>query len=183
MRKLLFISLASVLVLAILGCGGGEYKCEECGEVFDSEEALNEHIGEAHGETEVAEPTDESTEEPTEEAVDVAMMKDDFKEVFDDVNEYMETHNQSNTGAGELSAAYGDFATAFGEMKEEYETVGPAEKDKIEYDKILALMGKAETSMSKYSEGIAKGVPEGIQLSLEGATLWDEVKNEFGGAT
>jgi hypothetical protein len=94
----------------------------------------------------------------------------------------METHNQSNTGADELSAAYNGFAVVFGEMKEEYEAVEAAEKDKAEYDKMFALMGKAETSMSKYSDGIAKGIPEGIQLSLEGATLWDEVKNEFAGA-
>ena len=108
--------------------------------------------------------------------------KEDFKEVFDEVNGYMETHNQSNTDADELSAAYSDFAAAFAEMKEVYETAEPAEEDEAEYDKMFALMEKAETSMSKYSDGIAKGVPEGIQLSLEGATLWDEVRNEFGGA-
>jgi|GEM_PF-2024185 len=182
MRNLFIIPLTFALVLAMFACGGGEYKCEECGEVFDSEEALNEHIKEAHGETEVAEPTEEATEEPTGETADIAAMKEDFKEVFDDVNGYMETHNQGNTGADELSAAYGDFAATFAEMKEEYEAAEPAEKDKAEYDKMLALMGKAETSMSKYSDGIAKGVPDGIQLSLEGATLWDDIKNEFAGA-
>jgi len=178
MRKLLFMSLTFVLALAMFACGGKDYECDECGEVFDSEEALNEHIDEVHGETEVAEPT----EEPSEKGADVTAMKEDFKETFDDVNEYMETHNQSNTGADELAATYGDFAAAFAEMKEEYEAVGPTGKDKAEYDKMLALMGKAEKSMSKYSEGIAKGVPEGIQISLEGATLWDEVRKEFGGA-
>jgi hypothetical protein len=182
MRKIFIITLVFVLAVLMFACGGEEYKCEECGEVFDSEEALNEHIAEAHGEAEVTEPAEETAVEPAEGAADVVAMKGDFKTVFDDVNEYMETHNQSNTGADELSAAYGDFAAAFTEMKEKYGTVEPAGPDKTEYEKMLGLMDKAATSMSKYSEGIAKGIPDGIALSLEGATLWDEVKNEFGGA-
>jgi oligoendopeptidase F len=181
MRKAFFTLFTLVLVLSMFACGGEKYKCDECGEVFDSEEALNEHVKEAHGEAEVTEPAEGTTEKPAEGAADVVAMKEDFKAVFDDVNEYMETHNQSNTSAGELSAAYADFATAFADMKEKYEGAAPADADKAEYDKTLELMGKAETSMSKYSDGIEKGVPDGIALSLEGATLWDEVKNEFGG--
>lgn len=182
MREIFILTLAFVLPVLMLACGGGEeYECEECGEVFDSEETLNEHIAETHGEAEVTEPTEETTKEPVETA-DPSTMKEDFKAVFDDVNKYMETHNQSNTGADELSAAYGGFAAAFAELKEKYGGVEPADPDKTEYEKMLGLMDKAAASMSKYSEGIAKGVPDGIQLSLEGATLWDEVKNEFGGA-
>jgi hypothetical protein len=181
MRKPFFTLLILVLVLSLFACGGEKYKCDKCGKVFDSEEALNEHVKEAHGEAEVTEPAEGTTEEPTEGAADVVAMKEDFKAVFGDVNKYMETHNQSNTSAGELSTAYADFATAFAGMKAKYDAVTPAEADKAEYDKMVGLMGKAETSMSKYSDGIKKGVPDGIALSLEGATLWDEVKNEFGG--
>lgn len=180
MRKVYLTLIMFVLILSMFACGGEKYTCDECGKVFDSEEALNEHVKEAHGETEVTEPAEGTTDEPAEGAADVVAMKEDFKTVFDDVNKYMETHNQSNTSAGELSTAYADFATAFAEMKEKYEATAPAETDKAEYGKTLGLMGKAETSMSKYSDGIKKGVPDGIALSLEGATLWDEVKNEFG---
>ncbi len=184
MRKAFFIILAFGLVIAMFACGGAkEYKCPECGEVFESKEALDEHVAEAHTAEETVEPTDEAgEEEPAEETADVAAMKEEFKAVFNDVNNYMETHNQGNTGPDGLSAAYGDFAAAFAEMNEKFGVIEPTEVEKAEYDKILGLMDKAATSMSKYSEGIAKGVPDGLQLSLEGATLWDEVKKDFAGA-
>lgn len=183
MKTILAVTFALGLALAFYACGGKEYKCEECGETFATKEALKEHVMEVHARGGAGEPTEETLEEPTEATADLAGIKAEFKSAFDEVNRYMETHNQSNTSADALSAAYSGFAGKFGDMKAKYETVKTSEKDKAEYDRMIALMAKASDSMSKYSEGIKKGIPDGIALSLEGATLWDEVKKDFGGVT
>ncbi|MCP4228791.1 MAG: hypothetical protein GY771_01400 [bacterium] len=164
MKKLTWFILVflAVVSLALFGCGPKE----------TDEEATEE----------ATEDTTDETEEATEDeaAVDIEEMTAEIKTVVEEANDYMSTHNMGNTDKAELSKAYFGYVEKFEELKTVYSVSTPTDKQKEGFDKLVGVLDNAIDAMSKYSEGAKATGMDGMKISMEAATKWQEVNKFFG---
>jgi uncharacterized phage infection (PIP) family protein YhgE len=156
----------TVLSLAIFGCGPKETE----------EEVTEEATEEATEET--AEDTEEATEEGV--AVNIEEMTAEIKAVVEEVNDYKSNHNMGNTDKSEFAGAFSGYVEKFEDLKTVYSVSTPTDEQKDTFEKLMGVLDTAIDAMSKSSEGAKAGIPDGLPLSMDGATKWQEVNEFFG---
>jgi hypothetical protein len=168
MKKLTWIVLVvSITVsLTLFGCGPKE-----------TEEDVTEEVTEEATE-EVAEDTEETAEDEV--AVDIEEMTAEIKAVVEEVNDYKSSHNMGNTDKDEFASAYSGFTEKFEDLKTVYSVSTPTDDQKEAFEELMGILDTAIDAMSKSSEGAKAGIPDGLPLSMDGATKWQEVNDFFG---
>ncbi len=167
MSKRNWLLLISVIIfsLAIFGCGPKE-----------TDEEVTEEATE-----ETTEDTSEETVDATEEdGVNIEEITAEIKTAVSEVNDYMSSHNMGNTDKGELSDAYFGYLEKFEGLKTTYSVATPTDEQKESFDKLIDVLDAAIDAMSKYSEGAKASGMDGMTISMEAASKWQEVNKFFG---